>query len=72
MLATFMEVLDNQLGQRGASAHSGVCRLRPDEATLVLTSYLVAKRDHSSRWVRGFRCVSTQAFYMICVGLFTV
>jgi len=43
---------------------AAVCRATQEEATWVLTSLLVAQRDHL-RWLSGFDVIGRTRFYMI-------
>src|SRR3984957_7789557 len=71
-LATFMEVLDTSIANVALPHIAGGLSAGEDEATWVLTSYLVSnaivlplRRWFSNQFGR-------KRFYMTCVGLFTI
>jgi DHA2 family multidrug resistance protein len=71
-LATFMEVLDTAIANVSLTHIAGSLSVSPDEATWVLTSYLVANAVvvPISGWLSDV--VGRKRFYMISVLLFTV
>src|SRR5947209_4797626 len=71
-LATFMEVLDTSIANVALPHIAGGLIATQDEATWVLTSYLVANAIvlPISAWVSVM--VGRKRFYMTCVVLFTV
>jgi DHA2 family multidrug resistance protein len=71
-LATFMEVLDTAIANVALPHIAGGLSASQDEATWVLTSYLVSNAVvlPISAWVSGR--VGRKRFYMTCVVLFTV
>jgi DHA2 family multidrug resistance protein len=72
MLATFMEVLDTAIASVALPYIAGSLSASNDEATWVLTSYLVANAVilPTSNWFA--RRFGRKRFLMICVALFTV
>ena len=72
MLATFMEVLDTSVANVALPHIAGSLSSTPDEATWVLTSYLVANAIvlPLSGWFSAL--FGRKRFYMTCVVLFTV
>jgi DHA2 family multidrug resistance protein len=70
-LATFMEVLDTAIANVSLQHIAGSLSVSPDEATWVLTSYLVANAIvlPISGWIANR--VGRKRFYMSCVVLFT-
>jgi DHA2 family multidrug resistance protein len=70
-LATFMEVLDTSIANVALPHIAGGLAASSDEATWVLTSYLVSNGIvlPVSGWVSGF--IGRKRFYMLCVALFT-
>ncbi|WP_419827056.1 DHA2 family efflux MFS transporter permease subunit [Sphingomonas sp.] len=71
-LATFMEVLDTAIANVALTHIAGSLAVSNDEATWVLTSYLVANAAvvPISGWLS--EVVGRKRFYMISVALFTV
>src|SRR6201994_115848 len=71
-LATFMELLDTSIANVSLPHISGGLGSSFDEATWVLTSYLVANAVvlPLSAWLS--RVFGRKRYYMMCVGLFTV
>ncbi|HUO28580.1 MAG TPA: DHA2 family efflux MFS transporter permease subunit [Bryobacteraceae bacterium] len=72
MLATFMEVLDTSVANVALPHIAGSLSASVDEATWVLTSYLVSNAIvlPLSGWFSSL--MGRKRFYMICVTLFTV
>jgi DHA2 family multidrug resistance protein len=72
MLATFMEVLDTSVANVALPHIAGSLSSTVDEATWVLTSYLVSNAIvlPLSGWFSSL--FGRKRFYMICVALFTV
>src|SRR6202050_4278818 len=71
MLATFMEVLDTAIASVALPYIAGSLSASTDEATWVLTSYLVANAIvlPASNWF-AMR-IGRKRFFMICVAIFT-
>jgi DHA2 family multidrug resistance protein len=71
-LATFMEVLDTSIANVALPHIAGGLGASPDEATWVLTSYLVANAVilPASAYFTTF--IGRKKFYMICVALFGI
>jgi DHA2 family multidrug resistance protein len=71
-MATFMEVLDTSIANVSLSHIAGNLGAGADEATWVLTSYLVANAIiiPISGWLSDV--VGRKRFYMSCVALFTI
>ena len=71
-LATFMEVLDTSIANVALPHIGGALGASQDEATWVLTSYLVANAVilPASAYLTTF--IGRKKFYMICVALFGV
>ena len=71
-IATFMEVLDTSIANVAVPHIAGGTASTVDEATWVLTSYLVANAVilPASGWLSTV--FGRKRFYMTCVGLFTV
>ncbi len=71
-LATFMEVLDTSIANVAIPHIAGGLAASPDEATWVLTSYLVSNAVilPASAYLVSF--IGRKRFYMICVALFGV
>src|SRR3954466_3759626 len=71
MLATFMEVLDTSIANVSLPHIAGNLSATRDEATWVLTSYLVANAIilPLSAWLSDL--IGRKRFYMLCVALFT-
>ena len=72
MLATFMEVLDTSVANVALPHIAGNLSASVDEATWVLTSYLVANAIvlPLSGWFSTL--FGRKRFYMACVGIFTI
>src|SRR4030095_1355033 len=72
MLATFMEVLDTSVANVAPPPIAGTLSASVDEATWVLTAYLVANAIVLP--LSGFLSTlfGRKRFYMACVGIFTV
>src|SRR5471032_315893 len=71
-LATFMEVLDTSIANVALPHISGGLSASQDEATWVLTSYLVSNAVvlPISAWLSVM--MGRKRFYMTCVAMFTV
>ncbi len=71
-LATFMEILDTAIANVALDHIAGSLAVSTDEATWVLTSYLVANAVvvPISAWLS--QVIGRKRFYMISVALFTV
>ena len=71
-MATFMEALDTSIANVAMPHIGGSLSASPDEATWVLTSYLVANAMvlPISGWIANR--MGRKRFYMSCVFLFTV
>ncbi len=71
-LATFMEVLDTSIANVALPHIAGSLGASQDEATWVLTSYLVSSAIvlPISGWISNR--IGRKRFYMICVALFTL
>ena len=72
MLATFMEVLDTSVANVALPHIAGNLSSTVDEATWVLTSYLVANAVVLPLGGYLSSLFGRKRFYMTCVGLFTV
>lgn len=72
MLATFMEVLDTSVANVALPHIAGNLSVSPDEATWVLTAYLVANAIvlPLSGWFSSL--FGRKNFYLTCVGIFTL
>ena len=72
MLATFMEVLDTSVANVALPHIAGSLSATVDEATWVLTSYLVSNAVvlPLSGWFSSL--MGRKRFYMLCVALFTI
>jgi MFS transporter, DHA2 family, multidrug resistance protein len=72
MLATFMEVMDTSIAAVALPYIAGSVSATSDEATWVLTSYLVASAIvlPISGWLANR--IGRKRFYMSCVAMFTV
>ncbi len=71
MLATFMEVLDTSVANVSLPHIAGSLSASMDEATWVLTSYLVANAIILPMGGWFAMLLGRKRFYMICVALFT-
>src|ERR1700760_287459 len=71
-MATFMEVMDTSIANVSLGHIAGNLGAGSDEATWVLTSYLVANAIilPISGWLASV--LGRKRFYMMCVALFTV
>jgi MFS transporter, DHA2 family, multidrug resistance protein len=71
MTATFMEVLDTSVANVALQHIAGSLSVTPDEATWVLTSYLVSNAVilPASGWLG--RYFGRRRFLIACIGLFT-
>jgi DHA2 family multidrug resistance protein len=72
MLATFMEVLDTSVANVALPHIAGSLSATPEEATWVLTSYLVANAIILPMGAWFSMLLGRKRFYMICVAIFTV
>ena len=72
MLATFMEVLDTSVANVALPHIAGSLSATPEEATWVLTSYLVANAIILPMGAWFSMLLGRKRFYMICVGIFTL
>src|SRR4051794_28882049 len=72
MLATFMEVLDTSIANVALRHIAGSLSASVEEATWVLTSYLVSNAIILPMGGWFSMLIGRKRFYMICVGLFTV
>jgi DHA2 family multidrug resistance protein len=72
MLATFMEVLDTSVANVALPHIAGNLSASTDEATWVLTSYLVANAIILPMGGWFSMLFGRKRFYMICVALFTL
>ena len=72
MLATFMEVLDTSIANVALRHIAGSLSASVEEATWVLTSYLVANAIILPMGAWFSMLLGRKRFYMICVALFTV
>ncbi|HXT79399.1 MAG TPA: DHA2 family efflux MFS transporter permease subunit [Acetobacteraceae bacterium] len=70
-IATFMEVLDTTIANVALLHIAGSLAVSEDEATWILTSYLVSNAIvlPISGWLATV--IGRKRFYMLCVGLFT-
>src|ERR1700720_2340975 len=71
-LATFMEVLDTSIANVALPHIAGSLGASSDEATWVLTSYLVSSAIvlPMSGWLSNI--IGRKRFYMMCVAMFTI
>jgi len=72
MLATFMEVLDTSVANVALPHIAGNLSAGVDEATWVLTSYLVANAIILPMGAWFSMLIGRKRFYMICVTVFTM
>jgi DHA2 family multidrug resistance protein len=72
MLATFMEVLDTSVANVSLPNIAGSLSSSVDEATWILTSYLVANAIILPMGGWFSMLLGRKRFYMICVALFTL
>jgi DHA2 family multidrug resistance protein len=72
MLATFMEVLDTSVANVSLPHIAGSLSATPEEATWVLTSYLVANAIilPATNWLGGL--FGRKNFFIVCILLFTL
>jgi DHA2 family multidrug resistance protein len=72
MLATFMEVLDTSVANVALPHIAGNLSATPEEATWVLTSYLVSNAIilPAANWLGRF--FGRKWFLMVCIGIFTL
>jgi MFS transporter, DHA2 family, multidrug resistance protein len=72
MLATFMEVLDTSVANVSLNHIAGNLSASTDEATWVLTSYLVSNAVvlPATGWLGRF--FGRKRFLMVCIGIFTL
>jgi MFS transporter, DHA2 family, multidrug resistance protein len=71
-LATFMEVLDSSIANVSLPHIAGGLGATQDEATWVLTAYLVANAIVLPAGAYLTTFIGRKKFYMICVGLFGI
>lgn len=71
-LATFMEVLDTTIANVALRYISGGLGVSQDEASWVVTTYLVANAVALTASSYLARLLGRKAFFLICLGLFTV
>ena len=71
-LATFMEVLDSSIANVALPHIAGGLGATQDEATWVLTAYLVANAIILPAGAYMTTFIGRKKFYMICVGLFGI
>src|SRR3974377_1926024 len=72
MLATFMEVLDTSVANVALPHIAGSLSATPEEATWVLTSYLLANAIILPMGAWFSMLFGRKRFYMICVAIFTL
>ena len=72
MLATFMEVLDTSIANVALRHIAGSLSASVEEATWVLTSYLVANAIILPMGAWFSMLLGRKRFYMTCVAIFTV
>jgi MFS transporter, DHA2 family, multidrug resistance protein len=72
MLATFMEVLDTSIANVALNHIAGNLSASTDEATWVLTSYLVPNAVvlPATGWLGPF--FGRKRFLIVCIGIFTI
>jgi hypothetical protein len=72
MLATFMEVLDTSIANVALNHIAGNLSASTDEATWVLTSYLVSNAVvlPATGWLGRF--FGRKRFLIVCIGIFTI
>src|ERR1700709_234177 len=70
-VATFMEVLDTTIANVALRYISGSLAVSADEASWVITTYLVANSIVlcASGWIAEI--VGRQNFFLVCIALFT-
>ena len=71
-LATFMEVLDTTIANTILPYFAGGMGVSDDEASWVVTTYLVANAASLTASPYFARRFGRKAFFLICLGLFTV
>src|ERR1700709_554324 len=71
-VATFMEVLDTTIAKFALRYVSGGLAVSADEASWVITTYLVANSIVlcASGWIAEMFC--RKNFFLVCIALFTV
>jgi DHA2 family multidrug resistance protein len=71
-IATFMEVLDTTIANVALRYISGGLAVSSDEASWVITTYLVANSIVlcASGWIAGM--FGRKSFFLVCIALFTV
>src|ERR1700760_3992406 len=72
MLATFMEVLDTSVANVALPHIAGSLSASVEEATWVLTSYLVANAIILPMGAWFSMLLGRKRFYMTCVAIFTI
>src|SRR3954452_14745423 len=70
-IATFMEVLDTTIANVALRYISGGLAVSSDEASWVITTYLVANAIALTASTFMAKLYGRKAFYMACVALFT-
>src|SRR5437016_8536452 len=72
MLATFMEVLDTSVANVALPHIAGNLSATPEEATWVLTSYVVSNAIilPAASWMG--RCFGRKRFLIVCIAIFTL
>lgn len=72
MVCTFMEVLDTSIANVALPHIAGSLSITPDEATWVLTSYLISNAIilPTTGWFS--RTFGRKRFLLVCIGIFTV
>jgi DHA2 family multidrug resistance protein len=71
-VATFMEVLDTTIANVALPYIAGSMGVSPDEATWVVTTYLVANAITLTASSFFAKMLGRRTFFLICLGLFTV
>src|SRR6266699_6976876 len=72
MLATFMEVLDTSVANVALPHIAGNLSATPEEATWVLTSYLISNAIilPATSWIGKF--IGRKRFLILCIIIFTI
>src|ERR1700692_5054117 len=72
MLATFMEVLDTSVANVALPHIAGNLSATPEEATWVLTSYLISNAIilPATSWIGKY--IGRKRFLIICISIFTI
>ena len=70
-MATFMEVLDTSIANVALPHIAGSLGATQEEATWVLTSYLVSSARDSANLRLAVDRFGRKRFYMVCVAMFT-